>query len=153
MSKTRHNISVQPTVRLLRSRAAAELKRYAALRTSSCAFSALSVGRAPRQWLSIFFVVYSLIYPLLILAAGYQWPRMPASGVPCPTTLFTIGLVLAMEPGRFRVLLTIIPLLWTLVGGSAALMLGVAPDWALLLGALALAAYGIAPKLLAGRAA
>ncbi|MGE3345175.1 MAG: DUF6064 family protein, partial [Vicinamibacterales bacterium] len=48
-------------------------------------------GRSPRHWLSVGFAVYSLMYPLLILAAGYRWPRMPAAGVPCPTTLFTVG--------------------------------------------------------------
>lgn len=109
-------------------------------------------GRTPRQWLSVGFALYSLIYPILVLGAGFRWPRMPASGVPCPTTLCTIALLLALEPGRYRGLL-IIPLLWTLVGGSAALVLGVLPDWALLFGALCLAAYGVAPRLFEKRVA
>jgi len=109
-------------------------------------------GRAPRQWLSVALAVYALAYPLLVLANGLRWPRMPVSGVPCPTTLFTIGLLLALEPRRHRELAAI-PILWALVGGSAAVVLGMVPDLALFAGAICLVTYVTLPRLLDGRAA
>jgi hypothetical protein len=78
--------------------------------------------------------VYSLIYPLLTLLAGHSYPRMPTFGVPCPTTLYTIGILLMSAHVR-RSLLAI-PLAWSIIGGSAALLLGMTPDYALLLAGL-----------------
>jgi hypothetical protein len=108
-------------------------------------------GPTPRQRLSLGFALYSLAYPLLIVATGFRWPRMPVAGVPCPTTLFTVAILLAVEPGRYRALV-IVPVLWALVGSSAAIALGVVPDLALLPGALCLAAHAIAPRRLERRA-
>ncbi len=65
---------------------------------------------------------------------------------------FTVGLLLALEPRRLRALI-VIPLLWCLVGSSAAVTLGLLPDVMLLAGAIALAWYALAPGTLAGRAA
>lgn len=107
-------------------------------------------SRGPRLWVSAGFILYSFIYPLLILLTGFSWPRMPAYGVPCPTTLFTAGVLLALDPGRYRAL-TVVPLLWSLVGGSAAFALGVVPDLALLLAAPCLAVFAVAPRFLEER--
>lgn len=109
-------------------------------------------GRTPRQVVSAVFCVYAMLYPLLVIAAGLGWPRMPSFGVPCPTTLLTVGLLLAIEPGRAR-WLSAIPLVWAVIGGSAAIHLGVTPDYALLLGAALLLLNVGAPRLLAKRAA
>jgi hypothetical protein len=49
---------------------------------------------------------------------------------PCPTTIFTMGLLLLTE-GRTPPHLAIIPVLWALVGGSAVWLLGVPEDLAL----------------------
>lgn len=104
-------------------------------------------GRARRQLLAALFVLYGLAYPLLTLASGLTWPRMPAFGVPCPSTLLTIGLLLALEPRRLRGL-AVIPLLWAVVGGSAAVLLHVLPDFALLAGGAVLLLYVAAPGVL-----
>lgn len=73
----------------------------------------------------------AILYPLVGLLSGHAWTSMPAFGVtPCPVTLFTLGMLLFARPGR---VLWAIPLLWTAVGGSAAISLGVVQDWALLL--------------------
>lgn len=106
-------------------------------------------GRAPRHILSMVFVGYALVYPLLAVVGGLHWPRMPAFAVPCPTTLLTVGLLLALEPGRLRGL-AVIPLLWTAIGGSAALVLGVRPDLMLLAAGAVLLVYLIKPRLLGG---
>lgn len=77
-------------------------------------------------------IAYALVgYPLLGLAFGHEFPRAPMFGVvPCPTTIFTFGLLL-WTTGRVPKYLLAIPLLWALVGVSAALTLGVAQDYGL----------------------
>jgi len=112
---------------------------------------AVAWGRRPHQVLSAAFGAYAVLYPLLALATGLRWPRTPSFGVPCPTTLLTVGLLLALPPRRLRGL-AVIPLVWCLVGGSAALVLGVLPDAMLLVGAVLLAWYTVAPGSLAGPA-
>jgi hypothetical protein len=74
-------------------------------------------------------IAYALVgYPLLGLALGQSYPRMPAFGVtPCPVTIFTFGLLLWTERPFPRSTL-IIPLLWSLLGVSAAISLGVGED-------------------------
>lgn len=82
-------------------------------------------------------VAYSmLLYPLLGQWSGHSYPAMPMFGVtPCPVTLFTFG-VLLLTSARVPRWLLIIPLAWSLVGGSAAFMLGVPQDWPLFFGGL-----------------
>jgi len=128
--------------------AQAGLFAWFALRPGSATFA---WGAAPRRWLSIGFALYALAYPLLGMAIGLRWPRMPAFAVPCPTTLLTVGLLLALEPRRLRGL-AVIPVLWALVGGTAAFALGIVSDLALFLGAACLVAYAAAPRLFERRA-
>jgi hypothetical protein len=91
---------------------------------------------APRRDLSglvgAAFVVYALlVYPLLGLALGQSFPRMPVFGVtPCPVTIFTYGLLLWTKQRVARRLLAI-PLLWSLLGMSAAISLGIGEDFGL----------------------
>lgn len=75
------------------------------------------------------------VYPLLNLASGHNWPAMPTFGTPCPTTLFTLGLLLLTQPRGPRVVFAI-PLLWGLVGTSAAVALGIREDFSLPVAAL-----------------
>jgi hypothetical protein len=71
------------------------------------------------------------IYPLIDLLT-LNWPRTPAFGIsPCPLTLFTLGLLLLADP-RPPLRLWIVPLTWSLIGGSAAFLLGLPQDWLLL---------------------
>jgi hypothetical protein len=107
-------------------------------------------GRTPRQALSLIFCASAMLYPLLALVSGMRWPRMPSFGVPCPTTLLTVGLLLAVEPGRAR-WLSVVPLIWTGVGGSAAVLLGVTPDLMLWPGAVLLLLNIVAPHALTKR--
>ncbi len=55
---------------------------------------------------------------------------------PCPVTLFTFGLLLLTTRTVPRRLL-VIPFLWSLVGGSAAMLLGMPQDWPLLFSGIA----------------
>jgi hypothetical protein len=61
---------------------------------------------------------------------------MPVFGVaPCPTTIFTFGILL-WTTDRVPKYLLVIPLLWALVGTFAALSLGIPEDYALPVAAL-----------------
>jgi hypothetical protein len=80
-----------------------------------------------------FLVVYSIvIYPLVGIAAGHRLLELPMFGItPCPVTIFTFGVMLLVRSAVPRWLL-VVPAVWTLVGGSAAFLLGVPQDWLLL---------------------
>lgn len=90
-------------------------------------------GRGIASWTGLAFIVYSgVLYPLIGLASGDFYPETPMFGVtPCPVTLFTFGMFLLASNHLSRWLLAI-PFLWSLVGGSAALLLNVPQDWVLL---------------------
>ena len=87
------------------------------------------IGRDFRSFAGLAAILYAmLIYPILSIRAGHGLMAGPMFGVaPCPTTIFTIGMLLVMR-GRWVVWLSIIPLLWSLVGLAAALQLGVPED-------------------------
>lgn len=79
------------------------------------------------------FMLYALIiYPLLGILFGHTYPHNPTFGLPCPTTIFTFGLLLWSKE-RVPLYLTIIPLIWSLIGSSAAVKLGVLEDTGLLI--------------------
>lgn len=84
-------------------------------------------------------VLYSaLLYPLAGIAAGHRYPEMPMFGItPCPVTLFTFGLLL-LTTGPVPRRLLVIPFIWSLIGGSAAILLGMLQDWPLLVSGLAI---------------
>ncbi|AHG92603.1 hypothetical protein J421_5068 (plasmid) [Gemmatirosa kalamazoonensis] len=80
-------------------------------------------------------LVYALIvYPLLGSTLGHAYPEAPTFGLPCPTTIYTLGLLLWASP-RAPLTVLVIPVLWALVGTSAALQLGMGEDFGLLAGA------------------
>jgi hypothetical protein len=78
-------------------------------------------------------IVYAMIiYPILGTLLGHGYPRSPSFGVaPCPTTIFTFGLLL-LTSARVPKSLLVIPFLWSLLGFTAAFLLGVPEDIGLL---------------------
>jgi Family of unknown function (DUF6064) len=74
----------------------------------------------------------AIAYPLIGVGAGHRYPEMPMFGVtPCPVTIFTFGmLLLTLRPVPSW--LFVIPFVWSLIGGSAAILLNVPQDWLLL---------------------
>lgn len=85
-------------------------------------------------WLLVAYA--AVLYPLLGQWSGHVYPAQPTFGItPCPVTLFTFGVLLLTSAPVPRWLL-IIPLAWSLLGGSAAFMLGVPQDWPLLFSGL-----------------
>jgi Family of unknown function (DUF6064) len=83
-------------------------------------------------------VIYALAYPFLTMAFGHRYPAAPTFGVPCPTVILTIGLLLTAR-GGIPPLLAIVPVLWGFIGGSAAVLLNVPTDYVLLGAGLLLA--------------
>lgn len=77
-------------------------------------------------------VAYALLaYPLLGYWVGHRYPGAPTFGVPCPTTIFTLGMLLFAAPPVPRLAL-VVPILWAALGSSAAFGLGVVEDLGLL---------------------
>lgn len=85
-------------------------------------------GRNATTALGLALVVYGVvIYPVWSTVAGHAYPSLPTFGLPCPTTIVTVGL-LTLARGTRRWLLLVAPVLWALVGTQAAFLLGVLPD-------------------------
>jgi hypothetical protein len=97
------------------------------------------IGRDFRSFTGLAAIHYAmLIYPILGIQLGHGLMAGPMFGVaPCPTTIFTIGMLLLMR-GRWVVWLSIIPLLWSLVGLAAALQLCIHEDLGLPVAGLSL---------------
>jgi hypothetical protein len=81
------------------------------------------------------FILYALlIYPYLGMKFGHLFPSAPSFGAPCPTTIFTFGVLLwAIRLPRYIV---IIPALWSVIGFTAALAMGIYEDTGLLVAGL-----------------
>lgn len=95
----------------------------------------LEYGDAPRlrTYVGYFLLTYAVVlYPLIGIFFGHCLAELPAFGVtPCPVTIFTFG-VLLLATRRVPVVLLVVPLLWSLIGGSAAFLLDIPQDWMLL---------------------
>jgi hypothetical protein len=77
-------------------------------------------------------VLYSLIgYPLLGITFGHIYPDAPTFGNPCPTTIFTLGILCFAV--HLKWFIALIPFIWTLIGGSAAFKLGIREDLGLII--------------------
>ena len=84
-------------------------------------------------------IAYSLIYPGINAIDHHSVSRIPTFGVPCPTTIFTAGLLMLATPRSL--LLAIVPVTWSFIAGSAAFFLGVRADYALPAAGVALAVF------------
>ncbi len=81
--------------------------------------------------IGILFIFYALIiYPILGYFFGHIYPETPTFGAPCPTIIFTFGLLL-LVPLNIPKYLLIIPLVWSLIGFSAAANLLIKEDFGL----------------------
>jgi hypothetical protein len=108
--------------------AQAALLLGAALRREAPAFR---LHASARHVAALSLAVYALAaYPRIAAAAGHAYPRAPVFGVaPCPTTIFTIAVLLLAE--RPCGILLTIPIAWSLVALSAAVRLGMTEDYGL----------------------
>jgi hypothetical protein len=93
---------------------------------------------APPAWCLI---AYSLAYPAINAIDHRTLSRIPTFGVPCPTTIFTAGVLMLATPRSWR--LSVVPVVWSAIGGSAAFQLGVHADVVLPIAGLALAVFSL----------
>ena len=93
---------------------------------------------APLAW---GLIVYSLAYPAINALDHRSLLRIPTFGLPCPTTIFTAGVLMLATPRCWS--LTVIPVIWSAIGGSAAFLLGVHADVALPIAGIALAIFSV----------
>jgi hypothetical protein len=74
-------------------------------------------------------ILYGMVlYPAIGYLLGHVFPHSPVYGVaPCPTTIFTFGLLLWAEK-KVPFFLIPIPVLWAIIGTMAAVSLGIRED-------------------------
>lgn len=99
-----------------------------------------------RSITGLLLAIYALVfYPCLGLWLGHGFPFSPMFGVaPCPTTIFTLGVMLMAHPALPKWLFAI-PMTWALIGTSAALGLGILEDIGLGVALLVVSGFMIAP--------
>lgn len=99
-----------------------------AIRTRSCC---IGLSRDAATGTAAAMVIYAvLVYPLIGHALGHEFPRTPTFGLPCPLTIFTLG-VLTSAGRNIRWYLLAVPLAWALFGSSAAVLFGIWQDIAM----------------------
>lgn len=91
-------------------------------------FKWVASGRGVMALLLVAFAL--IVYPAWSYFAGHPYLETPTFGVPCPTTIFTMGLLALLVRPYPRSPL-VVPILWSLVGAQAAFLLAVPQDLAL----------------------
>ena len=85
------------------------------------------------SYTGIALIIFAIaIYPLIGFFFCLIFPASPTFGLPCPTTIFTFGILL-FNKGKLPVGLIIIPVIWSLIGFTAALKLGIYEDTGLMI--------------------
>ena len=81
----------------------------------------------------------------------YRYPAFPTFGLPCPTTLFTVGLLAFLVKPYPRSVL-VVPVFWCFMGSQAAFAFDVQADLGLIVAGAAGLVMIVKSKLLVGRA-
>jgi Family of unknown function (DUF6064) len=86
--------------------------------------------------IGLILVLFALvIYPVAGYFFGHVYPSSPTFGLPCPTTIFTFGLLL-LNVKKCIVVILIIPFAWSVIGFMAAFQFGILEDTGLILASL-----------------
>jgi len=76
---------------------------------------------------------YALVlYPIIGYFIGHKYPYSPTFGLPCPTTIFTFGILLFSKK-RLPIYVVIIPIIWSIIGSTAAVILKMYEDTGLII--------------------
>lgn len=76
-----------------------------------------------------------IIYPILGYFLDHIYPSSPTFGLPCPTTIFTFGILL-MNVKKCPLTILVIPFCWSVIGFMAAFQFGILEDMGLLVASL-----------------
>ena len=103
----------------------------------------LSFARWGNAWAPLAWglIGYSLAYPAINSIDHLSLLSIPTFGLPCPTTIFTAGVLMLATPRSRR--LATVPVIWSVIGGSATFLLGVHADVALPIAGMALAIFSM----------
>lgn len=75
------------------------------------------------------------VYPVIGHFSGHAYPYAPTFGLPCPTTIFTFGILL-FSKHRLPFAVVAVPVVWSVIGFSAAFTLSIYEDTALIVSGL-----------------
>jgi hypothetical protein len=96
---------------------------------------AFSFKPEAKVYFGVFFAIFGLIiYPVAGLFIHGTSAPVISLGLPCPTTIFTLGFFM-LANSKFPKYLLIIPSLWAVIGLSAAINFGVYQDFMILIAA------------------
>lgn len=99
------------------------------------------------DFIAYFFIIFGIvIYPILIYFLESSLVKTITLGLPCPSTILTFGFLMLIK-NKFPKYIVIIPVLWTVVGTSAALNFGVYPDYFMPISAVIAIIYLILEKI------
>lgn len=88
--------------------------------------------------IGLFFVLFGLIiYPFISWITERSLVHTISAGLPCPSVIITLGFFM-LNSTRIKWYLIIIPVLWSIIGISAALNFGIYQDFMMIIAALAL---------------
>ena len=86
-----------------------------------------------RKIVGLAVTIYSLaVYAAIGVLLGNHYPAAPTFGLPCPTTIFTVGILLMAAQPMTRFLL-LAPIAWAMIGAFAAFSLGITQDLSLVI--------------------
>lgn len=109
------------------------------------------VSKDWKTYLGALFVLYALIiYPVLGYIGGHIYPESPTFGLPCPTVIFTFGILLWVK-NKLPVYILVIPFIWSIIGISAAINLGIKEDFGLIVAGLIGSGIIISENVKAGK--
>lgn len=85
------------------------------------------------NYLGLILILYGLlVYPIIGYFNNHIYPASPTFGLPCPTTIFTFGMLLIINK-RLPLIILLIPFIWSVIGFTAAFKLGITEDIGLLI--------------------
>jgi Family of unknown function (DUF6064) len=77
-------------------------------------------------------ILFALVlYPAWTYFDGHRYPAYPTFGLPCPTTIFTIGLLTFLRK-PYPKSVFVVPILWCMIGSQAAFAFDLSADFGLL---------------------
>ncbi len=81
-------------------------------------------------------ILFSMIfYPILGYCFDHIYPFSPTFGLPCPTTIFTFGMLL-LNQKKCSISILIIPFIWSIIGFMAAFQFGILEDISLIVASI-----------------
>jgi hypothetical protein len=88
------------------------------------------------DYIGYLFVLFGLIiYPVISYSLEHSLVKTIALGLPCPTTIFTLGIFILTDK-KFPIYILIIPSVWALIGLGAAINFGVYQDFIMIIAAV-----------------